>query len=289
MARQVRIRYNSVMKKYCHFNGKITTLDKVKISPYDIGMLRGYGVFDVMCTQNGKAFLLDEHWKRFQNSAKELGLKIPIAKEEYEKIVEKLLRMNNFKKANIRTVLTGGTSANAFAYKPGRETFFILIEKFNALPNEVFEKGAKVITLEYDRDFPRAKVTNYVAAIRKQEEKIRKKALEIIYIRNGKALEASTSNFFIVKNQKLITTKDGILVGITRNLAIELARQNGLKVEERAISEKELFSADEVFLTATNKDIVPIVNVAQRKIGDGKPGKITRQVMEAFQKFAKNY
>lgn len=264
-------------------------MDKVKISPYDIGMLRGYGVFDVMCTQNGQVFLLDEHWKRFQNSAKELGLKIPIVKEEYKKTLEKLLRLNKFKKSNIRTVLTGGMSANAFAYHPGRETFLILIEKFKALPEEVFEQGAKVMTLEYDRDFPRAKVTNYVVAIRKQEEKIRKKALEIIYIRNGKVLEASTSNFFIVKNKKLITTKDGILIGITRNLAIRLARQKGLKVEERVISEKELFSADEVFLTATNKDIVPIVKVDNKQIGDGEVGKIARQIMEAFQEFAKNY
>lgn len=277
------------MSIYCYFNGKVTTLDKVKISPYDIGMLRGYGVFDVMCTQNGRAFLLDEHWKRFQNSAKELGIKIPIAKGEYKKTVEKLLHLNKFKKANIRTVLTGGASDNAFTYQPGRETFLILIEKFKALPDEVFEKGAKVMTLEYDRDFPRAKVTNYVAAIRKQAEKIRKKALEIIYIRNGKALEASTSNFFIVKNDTLITTRDGILVGITRNLAIKLAKQRGLKVEERVISEKELYAADEIFLTATNKDIVPIVQVDGKKIGNGKAGYVTKQIMEAFQEFVEKY
>lgn len=281
--------YNYLMQqKYCYFNGKITTLNKVKISPYDIGFLRGYGVFDVMRTVNGKPFLLDAHWRRFRNSARELNLKIPISKINYTKSVNKLVKLNNFDKSTIRTILTGGVSGNGFTYC-GQETFLILVEKFQALPKEIFTKGAGVITCEYARHIPVAKVCNYVEAIRQQKRKAKNQALEIIYAQNGKALEASTSNFFIVKNGKIITTKDGILAGTTRNLVIALASAAGYAIKERDILEKEIYSADEAFLTATLKTIVPVVKINGKKIGTGRPGKITQELMEIFRSFMKNY
>ncbi len=276
-------------KSACYFNGKITTTDKIGISPYDIGFLRGYGVFDVMCTQNGKAFLLDEHWKRFAASAKELNLKVPVKKDAYKKIVGKLLKKNGFSKSTIRTVLTGGQSHNGFSHASGSETFLILIEPFKALPSEIFRHGASVMTLSYKRDYPRAKITNYVTAIKNQQLKEKSRHLEMIYLQGGQALEASTSNFFIVKNGRLITQKDGILLGITRNLAIRLAKKRGLPVKERSISEKELLTADEIFLTATNKDIVPVVKIDGQRVGDGQVGKNTKVMMQLFQDFAKKY
>jgi len=276
-------------RQYCYFNGKITTLDQVKINPYDIGLLRGYGVFDVMCTQNGKPFFLEEHWKRFQKSADELNLQIPITEKKYREIVEKLLKLNGFKKSTIRTVLTGGMSSNGFQYEPGKETMFVLIEKFQALPNEIFEKGANAITLEHNRFFPGAKITNYVCAIKNQDKKNKSKALEIIYLKDGEALEMSSSNFFIVKDKKIITPKRGILIGITRNVAIKLALRKKIKVKERDISAKEIFKADEMFLAATNKDIVPIVKIDGRKVRNGKVGEITKILMEEFREFVKNY
>ena len=277
------------MKNYCYFNGRTTTLDKIRISPYDLGVLRGYGVFDVMCTQNGKPFLVDKHWKRFVNSAKELNLKIPVGKKKYKSIVEYLLEKNNFKKSIVRTVLTGGISENGFSYSPEKETFYIIIEKFKPLPGKIFKNGASVITAEYERHIPRAKITNYVMAIKNQEARIKNKAMEIIYVKGGKALEASTSNFFIVKKGKIITTKDRILLGITRNLAIKLARKASYKIQEREVKLLEIYSADEMFLTATNKDIVPVVRVDGRKIGNGRTGKITKILMKDFSNFLKDY
>jgi len=276
-------------KNQCYWNGKITTVDKIKISPYDIGFLRGYGVFDVMCTQNGQPFLLDAHFQRLQNSAEELGLKFSLPKKEYTAIVAKLLKANGFPKSTIRTVFTGGGSPNGFVYCPGRETLLILIEKFQSLPKEIYTKGAQVITVAHRRHLPRVKMTNYVMAIKKQNKKSQAQALEIIYVDNGQALEASTSNFFIVKKGKLITTKDGVLLGITRNIVIQLAKKNKIKIAERIISEKELYAADEIFLTATNKDVVPVVKIDGKKVGDGKVGKTTKSVMQLFQDFVKKY
>jgi branched-subunit amino acid aminotransferase/4-amino-4-deoxychorismate lyase len=277
------------MRKYCYFEGKIIPLEKAKISPYDLGILRGYCVFDVMCTQNGKPFLLSKHWKRFQNSAKELMLKIPVNQKKYEKIVEKLIKLNGFEKSTVRTVLSGGLSSDGFSLENGNETFYILVEKFKKLPEECFQKGAKLITLEFFRNFPKAKIANYIAAIKNQNKKKKSKALEIIYTSQGKVLEASTSNFFIVKNGIIATPKEKILLGITRNLVVNLARKNKFKVEERDISMKDFLAADEIFLAATNKDIVPIVNVDGGKIGNGKVGKVTKRLMDIFESFVKKY
>ena len=276
------------MKNYCYFNGKITTLEKIKISPYDLGVLRGYGVFDVMRAQNGKPFLFDEHWKRFVNSADELNLKIPINKKKYKILVELLLKKNHFKESIIRTVMTGGISENGFLYSPKKETFYIIIEKFQPLPEEIFKNGAAVMTVEYERHIPHAKITNYVMAIKNQEVRIKNNALEIIYVKDGKALEASTSNFFIVKEGKIITPKEKILLGTTRNLSLKIAQKAGYKVQEREVKTEEIYSADEMFLTATNKDIVPVVKVDGKRIGTGKVGKITEVRMSDFGDFVKN-
>lgn len=274
--------------KYAYFKGKITELGNVKIQPYDLGFLRAYGVFDVMTTQNGKPFLPAEHWQRLQNSARALNLKIPVTRKAYAKIVAKLLQLNNFKKSTIRTILTGGPSSNGFAYE-NKESFLVLVEKFKALPKEFFQRGAGVITCEYSRHIPRAKVCNYAEALRQQKRKTKSKAVEIIYTQNGKALEASTSNFFIVKDGKIATTQAGILLGTIRNLVVRLASKTGYEIQEREISETELYAADEVFLTATNKDILPVVKIDGKKIGHGRVGKVTQEVMRIFAEFTKVY
>lgn len=265
-------------------------MDKIKISPYDIGLLRGYGVFDVMRTVNGKPFLLKEHFVRLKNSAKELNLKLPFSFAEYEKILKVLLKKNKFKESSIRTVLTGGEALDAPRFLPNKKlTCYILIEEFHGLPEKIFTSGAAIMTLEFERQIPVAKITNYVEAIRSHKKKKRSNCLEIIYVKNGKVSEASSSNFFIFKKGKLITTKNGILLGTTRNLVVKLAKKNKIKIEERAILEEELFSADEVFITATNKDIVPIVKIDGEKVGNGKVGENTKIMMELFSDFVKKY
>jgi len=270
------------MKKYCYFNDKIVALNKVGINPYDIGVLRGYGVFDVMCTENKRPFLLDEHWKRFQNSARELNLKIPVTKNEYENILQKIIKINGFSKSIIRTVLTGGPSGDGFSHISGNETFLILIEKSDSPSKEIYSKGAKVITVNYSRQFPLVKITNYVTAIKHQKAKEKNKAIEIVYFQNGNFLEASTSNLFIVKNNRIITPKKDVLSGVTRNLVVKLAKQKKINVEEREIPKKDFFSASEIFLTATNKGVVPIVKVDNRKVGNGQVGEITKILIKAF-------
>ena len=271
---------------YSYFNGKILSIQKLKISPYDLGLLRAYAVFDVMRTYNGKPFLIEEHWRRLCNSAKEVGLSMPIKENNFSKIVEELLRKNKFPESNIRTVLTGGVSKNGFSYDLGKETLFILVEKFNPLSQDVFQKGVKVMKVKYARDFSKSKTTNYLMALKNQGKKNKSKAFELVYIDdNGKVLETATSNFFIVIKGVIVTPKEGVLHGITRKVVIKLAGELGMSVEEREIKEEELCNAQEAFLTATNKDIVPIVRVDSNKIGNGRVGDVTKSLIEKFRKF----
>lgn len=275
------------MKTYSYFNGKIKTLDKIGISPYDLGFIRGYGVFDVMRTQNSKPLLFDEHWQRFQNATKALNLKIPISENKYQGIVKKLFKLNNFPETLIRMILTGGISKDAFSLS-GRETFLILMEKFKPLSKEIYEKGVSAITLNFCRELPEVKTTNYLEAIRCQNLKNYHKAFEIIYIKNNEVLEASTSNIFIFKKNILITPKDKILSGITRNLVIKIAK-NLFQIKEGKISEKELFNASEIFLTATNKNIVPVVRIDDKRINNSKIGENTKILMNKLSEFLKKY
>lgn len=276
------------MSTKCYFNGKFTDIDNVKINPYDLGFLRGYAVFDVMRTVNGKVFLLKEHWDRFVNSANQLNLKIPVSQDEFQGIVEKLIEDNGLNEINIRTVLTGGVSNNAFTLE-GNETFLVTTEVFRLPHEDVFKNGAKVITEEYKRFIPTAKIASYIAAIRLQDEKNKSGSIEIVYTDKGKVLEASTSNLFIIKDGKIITTNKGVLFGTTRNLVVDLAKKNSFEVEERQVKMDEMLNADEVFLTATNKNIIPVIKIDDREVGNGGVGEITKRLMEIFDEFLKNY
>ena len=273
---------------HCYFNGKITLLEKAAIHLYDVGLLRGFGVFEVIRTYKGKPFEIASHIDRLGQSAKILNLTLPIDKKEIIKTVEKLLAINKFshnREAVIRIVLTGGKSEDGFSYNPASPTFFILTEPFHKLPLKYYTNGIKLITREYQREFAIAKTLNYMSALCLQNQKARENAFEVLYVSNKRILEASTSNFFMVKDRKIITPKDEILLGITRNVIIKLAKNHKFKVQERKIHSNEIKSVDEVFITATNKDIVPVVKIDKLTIGNGKVGKNTKYLMNLFHEF----
>jgi branched-chain amino acid aminotransferase len=277
------------MKQYCYFNGKIVELEKAGISPYDLGIIRGYAFFDVMRTANGKPFLLKEHFLRLKKSAKEMKLSVPFSLEEFEVAILRLLKLNKLEKgATIRTVITGGLSADSFSIGE-KPTAYILAENFHAFPEVCYRKGAKLLVLENSLSFTMAKITaNYGEAIKAQELRKKKKAHEILYVKDGKIFECSTSNIFIVKNGEIVTPKEGMLFGTTRALILKRHARK-FKIVEREVTLKELEEADEVFLTATNKGVVPVVEVGEKKISDGKIGAISRELMKAYQDLILNY
>ncbi|MEA3323049.1 MAG: aminotransferase class IV [Patescibacteria group bacterium] len=279
------------MKKYCYINEKIVEEKNACISPHDLGILRGYGVFDFMCTtKDNKPFLLHDHWMRLKRSAAALGMNVPISKEKYEKIISKLIAKNSYKDPAIRTVLTAGISENGITL-PEKPTFYILIHDITKLlpSKQLYKNGGKLITHDFFRDNHASKTTNYIEAIKNQKEKSRRGAIEILYTNKNKVLECTTSNIFIVKNEKLITPADGILPGITRKLIIKLAKKNNLKIQEKTISKKQLFNSDEIFITGSAKHILPIIKVDSQKINDEKPGTITQQISKLYFDYLNNY
>ncbi|MEK7104571.1 MAG: aminotransferase class IV, partial [Patescibacteria group bacterium] len=170
-----------------------------------------------------------------------------------------------------------------------KPTFYILVSEFKPLKPELFKKGIKLATVDHSRDAAEIKTTNYVEAVRAINERQKKeKFFEILYVSNGVVLEASTSNFFAFIGDKLVAPKDNILKGITRNLVIELAKKE-FKVEERVLKTEELNLTTEAFIAATNKDIVPVVKIDDKKIGGGQPGKNTKRLMEMFEEFVRKY
>src|SRR3989344_2791828 len=276
------------MALYCYLNGKIVSTDDARVSIGDIGLLRGYGVFDLLRTYHGKPFHFDEHYKRFATSAKALDLRVPVSGEKLKSIVKTLLAKNKFPESNIRVVLTGGKTINGMEYDKARPTFFVLIEPLHEMPKSVYAKGVKLMTHEYQREFPRAKTLNYLTAVALGGKRKKAKAFEVLYTKKGNVLEASTSNIFVFSRGKLATPKDDILIGVTRNCVAKLAK-TAYDVQERSVSMKELLSADEGFITATNKAIIPVVQVDGVKIGAGKVGKHTRYLMDAFANYTLHY
>lgn len=274
----------------CYFDGKFLPFGEIALSPYDLGFLRGYAVFDVMPMENGKPFLWDRHFDRLIRSAEVLGLAVPVSKDEYQTILEELLKRNQeHGKLSFRTVLSGGPSMDSFVPQAGQETFLVLAEPAHAYPESVFADGVKAITLEYERPLPQVKLANHAIAISDLPRRREAGAFEAIYVSGGEISEASQSNVFIVKDGKLATTWENVLHGITQGLVLELARAAGIVAEKRSVTLAELLAADEVFMTGSSKRIVPVVRIDETVIREGVPGPVARQLMEAFDAFAEAY
>jgi branched-chain amino acid aminotransferase len=270
------------MYPYCYLDGKIVKSDKAFIRIDDISILRGFAAFDFFRIYNGLPFCFDLHFQRFRNTAKEMGLKIPLSKNEILEVLNKLVIKNKDKNYHVKFVLTGGKTMKGIL--PSRPVFFILFEKMENLPDNVYKNGAKIVTNEYLRTLPTSKTSNYLNAVLLQKYKNKHKALEILYVNNGEVLECSTSNIFILKSGIIMTPKEKVLKGITRKNVIDIAIKNKITVKETEIKPADLKIAEEVFITATNKKVVPVVTIDDFQIAGGKVGDITKFLLDEYNK-----
>lgn len=257
-------------------------------------MLYGDGVFEGIRAYSGVVFKLREHIDRLYDSAKAIMLEIPLSKEEMVDAVLETLRKNNLKDAYIRLVVTRGVGD--LGLDPRRcpkPTVIIIAQPMKPLlGEEVKEKGVSLIISSVRRDrvdatSHQAKTLNYLNSILAKIEAINAGADDAILLDGrGFVSEASAANLFIVKGGRVITPPPtaGILPGITRATVMELARRLGYEVEERELTPHELFTADEVFLTGTASEIVPVTKINGRVIGDGRPGEVTRRLIQEFER-----
>jgi len=273
-----------------YINGKFLDEKEAKISVYDLGLLRGYAVFDFLRTYNQKPFYLDDHLKRLLNSAKLIGLKHNYNLKFLRKITLQTLKKNIQKglEYNIRIILTGGNSEDFIS--PSKPNLIVMITPLKKLDEKLYQKGGKLITKISERILPQAKTIIYAEAVKFIQEAKKKGAIEVLLLdKNKKILECTTSNFFAVINGKLITPSTGkILSGITRKIVINLAKRLKIPVIERDIYFNEIKKFDEAFITASNKEILPIIQIDNFKIST-QPGPITKTLMSQFKELTKNF
>lgn len=274
---------------YCYLNGAIVPLAEATVGVTDIGILRGFGVYEGLITHNRKPFMLPDHLARFHRSAEKMAITIPASDEAIEAAIQDLVERNvPAREALIRIILTGGATIGVIDYNPETPTMFILVEEFKPLEARYLETGCDVMVVDYHRDLADIKSINYIKTVLLQRERKARGALELVYTSHGNMLEGGGSNVFIVKDGVLITPKDEIVLGITRKAVIDVTKDH-IRLEERPVTIEEFYGADEVFITGSFKEIVPVVSADGKAIGGGSPGKVTKMVMALFHDFTRNY
>jgi branched-chain amino acid aminotransferase len=264
-----------------YIGGQWVHPDKATISINDVAILRGYSVFESLRTYDRHPFHLVQHLTRLYHSAKLIELEIPWSSKQIAEVVREIIARNVYRHAAIRLLVTGGESEDGIL-PSGKPMLVVLITPLGERNMERFAKGCKLITMKLQRTSPEAKTANYIAAIRALKEAARRGAADALFVNEREhVLEATRSNFFIFHGDTLVTPRSGILMGITRNVVLELAR-NTFTIEERPILLEELALADEAFITSSSKEITPVVQIDDFMIGDGKPGQRTYQLEQLF-------
>ncbi len=264
-----------------YVGGRWVHPNEATLSINDTAVLRGYSVFESLRTYDHHPFHLDEHLMRLYRSAILIEIAIPWSSEYIASVVREVIARNTYRHATIRLLVTGGLSEDGIL-PSGKPALAVLITPLEERDLQRFARGIRLITTSLQRVSPEAKTSNYVAAIRALKEAMRRNAADALFVNEQRhVLEATRSNFFIFREDTLVTPCEGILMGITRNVVLELARGR-FAVEERPILLEELAMADEAFVTSSSKEITPVVQIDDLVIGNGKPGQHTYELEQRF-------
>jgi branched-chain amino acid aminotransferase len=272
-------------------DGKLVYKADAKISVYDHGLLYGDGVFEGIRIYNGKIFECEAHMKRLYDSAKSIRLTIPIAVDAFCKAIYDTVQANNFKDCYVRAVVTrGAVDLGLDPRKSKAATVFIIADLIDVYPKEMYEKGMSVITSSYIRNHPnscppRVKSLNYLNNILAKIEANDAGVPEAIMLNHdGNVAECTADNVFIVRDGQVQTptTADGILEGVTRKVIIDLCRKNNIPIVEKVIQRHDLFVSDEMFVTGTAAEVMPVTKVDGRVIGTGEAGPLTKRLLDLF-------
>lgn len=275
------------MSEFLYYvNGKFVPPSQASLALNDLGVVRGYGIFDAWRTYGKVPFRQKDHLERLFSSARQIDLHMPWSFEELDSIAhETLARNGNPENVTLRMIVTGGESSN-FIMPEDKSSLAVIVATVKPYPAQMFETGARLIVADMDRFMPTVKSLNYMTAVMSQKKIKTAGAVEALY-RNadGYISECAVSNFLIFKGDQLITPESGVLPGITRNVVMELA-EDRFEVVMRPIHFNEIASADEAFITSTTKEVMPIVQVADITIGNGKVGPRTQEMMGMFRAYA---
>lgn len=266
---------------FWYVGGRWVHPDEATISINDVAVLRSYCVFESLRTYNRRPFHLNEHLQRLYRSAELIELDIPYTREEIASVVYQAVERNVYTHASLRLLVTGGVSEDG-VLPGGKPVFAVLVTSLPERDMERFSRGIKVITRRMEREMPEAKTSSYLAAMRALKEAQRRGASDALYLNAAKqVLEGTRSNFFVFRGDTLITPHAGVLLGITRQVILELAK-NRFHIEERPILYEELSTADEAFLSSSSREITPVTHIDDFPIGTGKVGPRATELEQRF-------
>lgn len=278
------------MKVY--MNGEFVDAADAKVSVFDHGLLYGDGVFEGIRLYDGCVFKLDEHLERLEHSAKAILLDIPLTRAELSEAVCEACRVNNLKDGYIRLVITRGVGSLGLSHKSCKNPGIIIIaDKISLYPEEYYEKGLRIVTSATRRINPAAlppmvKSLNYLNNIMAKADAGLAGCLEAIMLNDqGYVAECTGDNIFLRHKDRWATPPfhAGALKGITRGAVLDIMKDEGIQAVETNLTRYEVWTADEIFLTGTAAEIIPVVDVDGRTIGTGIPGDTTTRLRALFQ------
>lgn len=268
-----------------YLGGNYCENSEIKIPITDLAFTRGWSVFDYFRTYNFKLGLLDLHLGRLRNSLKEAGIKLDFEKKDIEKILSKLILLNKIKSdVAFRVIVTAGDSENSF-FPTKKSRLIILVEKIHPIEDIVYIRGYFAKLVDVQRLMPRAKTINYLPGLKLLSEAKKQGFDDVIYTSANRVLEGVTNNIFVVKNGRLLTPKENVLNGITRQLILKIAKNSKIPTFEKNISIYQLLESNEVFSTSTIRQVLPITKINGKRIGNGVPGKLTKKIDLLFKKY----
>jgi branched-chain amino acid aminotransferase len=274
-----------------YLNGKLVPEAEATVSVFDHGLLYGDGVFEGIRTYNNRVFLLRDHIARLYRSAQAIALTIPMSQEEMRRAVLATCKANDCRNGYIRLVVTrgvGNLGLNPFSCKTPQ--VIIIASTIQLYPQEFYEQGLRIITVPTQRNHPEAlspnvKSLNYLNNIMAKVEAINSGVQEAVMVNHlGLVAEATGDNIFTLNGKILATPPSwcGCLIGITRDAVMKVAAADGFTVRETPLTRYDLYTADEIFLTGSAAEIVPVVEIDKRTIGTGAPGAGTKKLIQLF-------
>ncbi|MEX2580175.1 MAG: branched-chain-amino-acid transaminase [Verrucomicrobiales bacterium] len=272
-------------------DGEFFPKGEAKISVFDHGLLYGDGVFEGIRFYNGRVFCLDEHIDRLFDSAKAIHLEIPETRQNMASCVLETIRKNSLRDGYVRLIVTRGPGELGLSpYRCEKPSIVVIASTISLYSPEKYEEGLVLATCStrrpnHDSLSPAIKSLNYLSNVMAKVEALAAGAEEGVMLNAaGYVAECTGDNIFIVKGGKLFTptVASGCLYGITRGVVVELAATIGVELDQVQMSRYDLYTADEVFLTGTAAEVVPVAEYDKRRIGDGKPGPVTKRMMSEF-------
>jgi len=273
-------------------NGRFTPLAEATVSIEDRGFQFGDGIYEVIRTYHGQPFQLDAHLARLERSAKAIELPLPWGLQQWATYIHDGIKRSGYPESKVYLQLTRGSAPRDHLFPASvKPTAVMTVREIKPVDPALQAAGVAVMTMD-DWRWGRCdiKSVNLLPNVMARQKAKQAGAFEALFIRNGQVTEGAVSNVMVVTAGRVLTAPEGerILSGVTRTLVLELAKKEGLSVEERFVTQDELLRADEIFLTSTTIEVLPVIRVDGKTIGpggSGKPGPVTQKLQAAFRRF----